>query len=121
MRFVKTTILKYKLAAIFKQAEQLLGQGKVAGDQPFLDLANQAQRLLAQHIQQYSDFNPKIEIPAWSDLVDLTIKPEPVDMRQRLIMICVGVGAAALSIGAFSAMVGASYHLFEHLFHFMGL
>ena len=121
MKYVNTWILKIKLAAIFKQAEQLISQGKVAGDQAFVDLANQGQRLLASHIQQYSTFNPKVEIPAWNDLIDLTIKPVPADIKQQAVVISAVVCGAALTIGAFSALVAASFHAFSHVFHIIGL
>ena len=83
MQFIKTWILRYKLARIFKRAEQAVDLGRQPGDEVFVQLYEQALKLALWHHAQFKDFVIAAEVPALADLEKLTIKPVPVDNTQK--------------------------------------
>jgi hypothetical protein len=109
MRFIRLYILKFKLARIFKLAEQAVEQGRESGDQFYVELLAQANILLRTYEEQYPDYVE--QIPAMNDLMKLTVPPAPVDYRYPVIA---GLGAFVIS-AAVIASWGALVHVFYHL------
>lgn len=110
-----TYLLKKKLDATLKQAEQRLEQGTVRGD-AFQDLLLTAQTLISNHQVSYPDFNANVEVPALADLHKLTIPAEPVNLKKYIVpagLVTVGVISG---LGAFAALVTLSYEGWMHLF-----
>ena len=120
MKFIKTWILRYKLAQIFKRVEQCIDLGRQPGDKVFVDAWLQAKDLVRVHWMQYNDFDARIEVPALADLEKWSIKPEPVDHTQKVKQALVAAFAASVFIGTIGAMGVGTFHLWMHLFRLIG-
>ena len=110
-RYVFTYILKLKLAGIFKQAELCSERGRQAGDQVFVELCDQAHKLIGQHLHVYADFNVRTEIPAMEDLEALTIRPvrpNPLAMAGVVATVVI-IGGMFLSV--YAALLHNTYVL----------
>src|SRR5208337_1052098 len=124
MKFIKTWILRYKLAQIFKRVEQCIDLGRQPGDKVFVDAWLQAKDLVRAHWMQYSDFDARIEVPALADLEKWSIKPVPEDkmknamlkVKQALVLSC----AASVFAGTLCALGDGTFHLWMHLFRLIG-
>ena len=121
MRFIRTYILKFKLAAIFKQAEQLSENGVATGDQRYKDLLNHALFLTDVHRRHYPDFRIRDEVPGMTDLEQLCIEEQPTDPRKYIIPAALGVFALIQGLGLLAASINVSYHGWLHLFHYLHL
>lgn len=119
MRFIRKYIMKYKLAAIFNQAEQLSLNGVEAGDERYVALFDEAMNLLVDHENRYPGFQTREEIPGMCDLEKLTHAPEPTDPRKYILPAALGVFAFINAIGLLAASVSVSYHGWMHLFHWL--
>lgn len=120
MKFIYLFVLRFKLADLFKKAEMLADRGVESGDQQYVQLLADANVLIHDFTAKYP-IDVELEFPAIKDLMKLTVVPEPRDIKHVAIATMFGIFLGATFIGAFGAMVGASYHAFSHVFHLMGL
>jgi len=120
MRFIRTWLLRYRLAQIFKRAEQAVDLGRQPGDQVFIKLMFDALKLIGNHQAHFKDFDREIEVPALADLEKLTIKPVPIDINLKVKQVFVAAFAASIGFGTLCAMASGTYHLWMHLFRLIG-
>ncbi len=120
MQFIKIWILRYKLAQLFKRAEQAFNLGRQAGDATYADLYSQAVKLINVYRVDYPHFKTDIEVPALADLEKLTIKPEPISIKAKAIQGIILAYAVGIGIGSLAAAVAGTYHVWMHLFHLIG-
>ena len=120
MKFIKTWILRYKLARIFKRVEQCIDLGRQPGDKVFVDAWLQARDLVKAHWMQYQDFDAQVEVPALADLEKWSIKPAPADIRPKVIQGIVLAYCAGIGLGSLAAVTMGAYHVWMHLFHLIG-
>lgn len=116
MKFIRRIILNIRLAAIFKQAEQLVERGVKPGDERYLELLVRADGLTLLFHERYPDFN-RNEIPALKDLEKLT-EAEPSNVMWAVPL---GFGllvASAVAIGTYAGIISVVFHTVVH--HFGG-
>lgn len=121
MRFIRYYLLQYKLAKLFKLAEQATEKGIESGEQIYVDLYDQAGVLVGQFNNKTIHPITMESFPALVDLEKLTIKPEPVDIRPVIvkgIAICFG---SVLALGFVAACINISYQGWMGIFHLLHL
>lgn len=118
MNMIKMWILRYRLASIFKEAEYHADRDLPKGSQVYLDLLVKANDIIAK---SGLTCNWAEEFPGINDLRALTICEPEVTPGNRIVTILAIAGLAGFSIGTFSFIVGATYHMWESTFHLIGL
>jgi len=121
MKVIRLYLLKYKLAKLFKQAEEAAQQGIEAGDVVYNLLYGRATVFCNNFDHRYGGHIAD-SIPAMEDLRKLTIESVPGFTTQQIVAL--GAAAAvALLIGAtfITAAMAEMYHGWQHLFHWMGM
>lgn len=116
VRSAELGILRYKLAAIFKQAELQAERGCANGSTVYIVLLNQAEELVNKFNKKWAG-DCSSEFPALSDLKALSIPPEPIKAKPiagGIALITAVIISLAFATGAFGAVVHFAYHLFVH-------
>lgn len=120
MQFIKIWILRYKLAQIFKRAEQAFNLGRLPGNEVFVQAHQQAMNLVIAYHNEFKDFDIQAEVPALADLEKLTIKPEPVSVKAKAVYGVVLAYAIGFGAGSLAAAAVGGYHLCMHLLRLIG-
>lgn len=120
MRSIRYYILKYRLAPIFKEAEQYCQAGLPAGSIEYQSLYAKAITLVAVFGAKYPDWN-STAIPALGDLEKLTIAPDVSAEQKKVALIVVLIAGSAIAIGTYASMISITYHAWAHITHMIGL
>lgn len=118
MEFIKMWVLRYHMASIFKEAEYHADRDLPKGSQVYLDLLAKTGYYIAKSGLKR---NWAEEFPGLEDLRLLTIPEPEITTGARIVTVVAIASLIGFSIGTFSFIVGATYHMWESTFHLIGL
>jgi len=121
IRTYRLYILKYRLAKIFKDAEQAVEQGIETGDTVYVELYTKAVLLTRIFNSHYPGGRIDDTIPAMEDLRKLTIPPEPLSIKPIINKVVIIGISAFLLVGFVPAAINVSYQGWMYAFHLLHL